>query len=41
VWAHIDTDSDGRVSRGDYINVQSFPVPAGSNPRLPVVLKRI
>jgi uncharacterized lipoprotein YbaY len=26
VWVHIDVDRDGRVSKGDYVSVESYPV---------------
>lgn len=26
VWALVDVDGDGQVSRGDYLTVQSFPL---------------
>ncbi|MEO8379969.1 MAG: YbaY family lipoprotein [Acidobacteriota bacterium] len=26
VWAHVDVDGDGEVSKGDYITMQSYPV---------------
>jgi hypothetical protein len=26
VWVHVDVDRDGRVSKGDYITTQSYPV---------------
>jgi uncharacterized lipoprotein YbaY len=26
VWAHVDVDRDGRVSKGDLISVESYPV---------------
>lgn len=32
VWAHVDVDRDGEVSKGDYITKQSVPVPAGGGP---------
>jgi hypothetical protein len=41
VWAHVDLDGDGRVSGGDYITTQSFPVPAGERPRVRAVVKRV
>jgi hypothetical protein len=41
VWAHVDVDGNGRVSRGDYVTVQSYPVPAGSKPRVRVAVKRV
>lgn len=30
LWAHVDVDGDGRVSPGDLITMESFPVPAGA-----------
>jgi hypothetical protein len=27
VWAHVDCDRDGRVSQGDLITTESFPIP--------------
>jgi uncharacterized lipoprotein YbaY len=41
VWAHVDVDRDGRVSRGDYVSVQSFPVPAGPQPRAEILVKPV
>jgi len=41
IWAHVDVDGDGRVSRGDYITVRSYPIPAEAEPHLQVVLKRV
>ena len=41
VWAHVDADRDGRVSRGDYVTVQSYPVSPGPKPKLRVVVKRV
>ena len=26
IWAHVDTDSNGRVSKGDLITMESYPV---------------
>ncbi|MGZ8821775.1 MAG: hypothetical protein ACXWX1_10705 [Aeromicrobium sp.] len=40
VWAHVDSDQDGRVSVGDYITKQAFPVPAGGG-RLSVMVRRV
>ena len=28
VWAHVDVDGDGSVSIGDFITMQSYPIPA-------------
>lgn len=41
VWAHVDVDGDGRVSKGDFVTVQSYPVPPGPSPRLQVTVKRV
>ena len=30
VWAHVDVDRDGRVSRGDFLSMESYPVTAAS-----------
>lgn len=30
VWAHVDVDGDGKVSKGDYVTTRSYPVRAGS-----------
>ena len=41
IWAHIDVDRDGRVSRGDYITTGSYPLPSGSHPRIRVPVSRV
>jgi hypothetical protein len=41
VWAHVDSDQDGRVSRGDYVTVQSYPVARGARPPVRVVVKKV
>jgi uncharacterized lipoprotein YbaY len=41
IWAHVDVDGDGRVSQGDYVTTQSYPVPRESDPRLPVAVKPV
>jgi uncharacterized lipoprotein YbaY len=41
VWVHIDVDRDGRVSTGDFITVQRFPVPAGTAPHVRVSVRRV
>ena len=41
VWVHIDVDRDGRVSSGDFITVQRFPVPAGAAPHVRVSVRRV
>jgi uncharacterized lipoprotein YbaY len=41
VWAHVDVDRDGRLSAGDFITVQSFPVPPGAAPRVRVTVRQV
>jgi hypothetical protein len=41
VWAHVDVDRDGKVSAGDYLTVQSFPLPRVATPRAEVTVKRV
>jgi hypothetical protein len=41
VWAHVDSDQDGRVSRGDYVTVQSYPVARGAARAVRVVVKKV
>ncbi len=41
VWAHVDVDGDGRVSRGDYVTMQSYPIPDGARPLLEVTVNRV
>jgi hypothetical protein len=41
IWAHVDVDRDGRVSRGDFITMASFPVPRTEDARVAVRVKRV
>jgi uncharacterized lipoprotein YbaY len=41
VFAHVDVDGDGRLSAGDYLTTQSYPVPPGPEPRLSVEVRPI
>jgi hypothetical protein len=41
VFAHVDVDDDGRVSPGDFLTTQSYPVPRGSEPRVSVEVRPI
>lgn len=41
VWALIDVDGDGRVSKGDYVTMQSYPVPTGSAPYVTVAVRPV
>jgi uncharacterized lipoprotein YbaY len=40
VRVHVDVDDDGRVSRGDYISTESYPVLTFGHPNRVVVLVR-
>jgi uncharacterized lipoprotein YbaY len=40
VWAHIDVDRDGRVSSGDLISVESYPVTQATR-QLTIRLKKV
>jgi uncharacterized lipoprotein YbaY len=40
VWAHNDVDRDGRVSKGDFISMQSYPVTA-STQKTTIKLKKV
>lgn len=41
VWVHLDADGDGRVSAGDYITTQSYPLTSRTSGRMRVELRRI
>lgn len=41
VWAHIDVDRDGRVSKGDFVTVESYPVACATPQTLSVRVKRV
>ncbi len=41
VWAHVDVDGDGAVSRGDFLTTAAYEVPAGDEPRVTVWVNRI
>lgn len=41
VWAHVDVDRDGRVSKGDYISTMSYPVPSGPQARVRVAVRPV
>ncbi|MEO8577439.1 MAG: hypothetical protein ABI556_12085 [Gemmatimonadales bacterium] len=40
-WVHLDVDRDGRVSAGDYITVESYPIAVGGNQEMSIRLKRV
>jgi uncharacterized lipoprotein YbaY len=41
VWIHLDADGDGRVSAGDYITTQSYPLASRAPGRMRVELRRV
>jgi uncharacterized lipoprotein YbaY len=41
VWVHVDTDGDGRVSEGDLITVESYPVRSAPTQTLTVRVKKV
>ena len=41
LWAHVDTDRDGRVSKGDLITTESFPIPSQDNAELTVRVRLV
>ena len=41
VFVHVDVDGDGRVSSGDYLTTQSYPIPREPEPRLTVEVRPI
>jgi len=41
IWAHIDVDRDGQVSRGDYVTMAAYPVPSGQSARLSIRVRKV
>jgi hypothetical protein len=41
VWAHLDVDGDGRVSKGDFVTVESYPITSALAQSLSVRIKRV
>jgi uncharacterized lipoprotein YbaY len=42
VWAHADLDGDGRVSAGDFITMESYPVKrSGSEQRTTITIRKV
>lgn len=41
VWAHVDADGDGRVSKGDFVTVESYPVGVAPLQRTAIRLKKV
>ncbi|KRA54930.1 hypothetical protein ASD77_10240 [Pseudoxanthomonas sp. Root65] len=41
VWVHLDADGDGKVSVGDYITTQSYPLASHAAARMRVELRRV
>ena len=41
VWVHIDVDRDGRVSPGDYVSAESYPVSAQPAQSLAIKVRKV
>lgn len=41
VWAHVDADRDGRVSKGDFVSVESYPVTRARLQKLTIRVKKV
>ena len=42
VWAHADVDGDGRVSSGDFITMESYPVQrSGAEQRTTISIRKV
>lgn len=41
VWAHVDVDRDGRVSSGDFITMESYPVTQAPTQAMTIRVKRV
>lgn len=41
VWAHVDVDGDGRVSKGDFVTTESYPVTAAPSQKQTIRVKKV
>jgi len=41
VWAHVDVDGDDRVSQGDYVSVESYPVTRAATQKLTIRVRKV
>jgi uncharacterized lipoprotein YbaY len=41
VWAHVDVDGDGRVSKGDFVTVESYPVGTAPSQKTTIRVKKV
>ena len=41
VWVHVDVDRDGRLSKGDFVTMVSYPIPAVDAADIEVEVRRI
>ena len=41
VRVHVDVDGDGRVSRGDYVSTQSYPVLADTSGPVDIIVREV
>lgn len=41
VWIHVDVNGDGRVSRGDFVSMQAYPLPDSDDADLEVLVREV
>lgn len=41
IWAHIDVDRDGRVSKHDYVTVESYPLANVPSQNIQIRVRRV
>ncbi len=41
IWVHVDCDRNGRVSKGDLITMESFPIPIDEGVEVTVRVRRV
>jgi uncharacterized lipoprotein YbaY len=41
LWAHVDVDRDGRVSEGDLVSTESYPVSQAARQALTIRVKKV
>jgi uncharacterized lipoprotein YbaY len=41
LWVHVDVDEDGRVSEGDFITMESYPLDAQAEGATTIRLRRV
>ena len=41
LWVHVDVDEDGRVSEGDFITMESYPLDARAEQSIAIRVRRV